>query len=716
MAKTPTNEVPASGTRQERLLFSEINRHYTMANEDLVIRRREFNKRDITFRSYIDKANWPYRSLVVDNRSFTALIEKQARLLANKPAGRMLPRESGDELGARINNELLSFQWDDNERVDNMSMLQKWSLMDLNARKYGASFALSKWHYETFKSNDKKKVFYDGPNFKPLNNRDCLPNPSYSSIKNWFQVRDYNTLQEMENVNDASRSKPIYKNLDLLKRALSQESNEGTGDQRSSNYVNYDKSLKGIPDYLGRDPAFKTLEVVTEYRRDRWITFAPRHGVILRDIPNPYNHGQIPIVMLRYYVVDGDLYGLSELEPVEKLQNAINALICQYLDAINMALYSPLKVRSTGGAVQMHTLEFGPGKKWLMSDPASDVMPHVSSIAGIREFGETYRFLVSAMQETLGESSEGVSNLAPGMGNKTATEIRDSAGSRTVRDKMSQNLLGDAIKKQMMFWYKMNQQFLFANPQERTKILRIVGPEALEYFQKMGLDKMHVPNEVQDAIAQTDTSGVNMNMRDFEKPLFPVKKGKGMVPKMTMEPGSRMGTLLVEPEDLSGDYDYIPDVKSMEIPDTAQALQYRTQFLQTVTSPAVQSELSKSGHKINLKKLLEDMLEDENMKDAGQYFEKIEQQEEQKPEVKLYENIQYRDAPPDIKRQIEAQAGLEPSKMGDLEVIDQAGVQPNQAGAGGLPQGGAGADLNGAAGLPGGFPPVSQGQAPGIVS
>ena len=716
MAKTPTNEVPASGTRQERLLFSEINRHYTMANEDLIIRRREFNKRDITFRSYIDKANWPYRSLVVDNRSFTALIEKQARLLANKPAGRMLPRESGDEIGARINNELLSFQWDDNERVDNMSMLQKWSLMDLNARKYGASFALTKWHYETFKANDKKKVFYDGPNFRPLNNRDCLPNPSYSSIKNWFQVRDYNTLQEMENVNDASRSKPIYKNLDLLKRALSSESNEGTGDQRSSNYINYDKSLKGIPDYLGRDPAFKTLEVVTEYRRDRWITFAPRHGVILRDIPNPYNHGQIPIVMLRYYVVDGDLYGLSELEPVEKLQNAINALICQYLDAINMALYSPLKVRSTGGAVQMHTLEFGPGKKWLMQDPASDVMPHVSSIAGIREFGETYRFLVSAMQETLGESSEGVSNLSPGMGNKTATEIRDSAGARTVRDKMSQNLLGDAIKKQMMFWYKMNQQFLFANPQERTKILRIVGPEALEYFQKMGLNKMHVPEKVQDAIAQTDTSGVNINMRDFEQPMFPVKKGKGMVPKMTVEPGSRMGTLLVEPDDLSGDYDYIADVKSMEIPDTAQALQYRTQFLQTVTSPAVQSELSKSGHKINLKKLLEDMLEDENMKDAGQYFEKIEQQEEQKPDVKLYENIQYKDTPPDIRRQIEAQAGLEPSKMGDLEVMNQSGVKLNQAGAGGLPQGGASADLNGAAGIPGGFPPISQGQAPGVIS
>lgn len=423
MAQASVNDVSPQGTRDERSLFTDLLFHYSMANEDNIIRRREWNKRDIAFRSYIDKANWPYRSLIVDNRSFTALIEKMSRALANKPQGRMLPREEGDALGAKINNELLSFQWDDNERVDQMPMLSKWMLMDLNARKYGASFAICKWHYESGTVNGKKQVLFDGPNFKPLANRDCLPNPSYSSIKNWFMTREYLTLQEMQNVNDVARSKPIYKNLDLLKMSLTKDASYG-GDRRDVNYITYDKSLKGLRDFLGHDPVYKTLEVVTEYRPDRWITFSPKHGIILRDIPNPYNHGQIPIVMLRYYIVDGDLYGLSELEPVEKIQSAINALICQYIDAINMSLYSPIKVRSTGGAVQMHTLEFGPGKKWLMSNPETDVIPYQASVAGIREFTETYRILVGAMQETLGESSAGMSNLVPGAGAKTATEIK----------------------------------------------------------------------------------------------------------------------------------------------------------------------------------------------------------------------------------------------------------------------------------------------------
>lgn len=64
------------------------------------------------FRSHISESGWPYSAMVFDPRVFTAIFEKSARFLANKPRGRMVPREGGDAFGARINNELLSFQWD----------------------------------------------------------------------------------------------------------------------------------------------------------------------------------------------------------------------------------------------------------------------------------------------------------------------------------------------------------------------------------------------------------------------------------------------------------------------------------------------------------------------------------------------------------------------------------------------------------------------------
>jgi len=138
-------EVPARGTKQERELFTKVIRHYEMAKQDLEQRIPDWNTKDELFRSHIDEDNHPYNSVVFDPRIFTAIFEKTSRLFANKPRGRMVPREGGDTLGARINNELLSYQWDENERVDNQPMLAKWAMMDQNTRKYGASFGLCKW-------------------------------------------------------------------------------------------------------------------------------------------------------------------------------------------------------------------------------------------------------------------------------------------------------------------------------------------------------------------------------------------------------------------------------------------------------------------------------------------------------------------------------------------------------------------------------------------
>lgn len=614
------------GDKKQQDLFTEVNYHYTMAKEDLNVRRIDFDKKDILFRSHIDEAAWPYNSTIFDPRVFTALYEKTARTFANKPKGRVVPREGGDVLKAKIVNELLSFQWDENERVDSQPMLAKWALMDLNARKYGASFGIIKWHYECKKTADGKTVFYDGPQFVPLPNRDCLANPSYATVKNWFQHREYLTLNELAMVNDAARTKPVYMNLDILRSSIREESTSVGGDSRESDYNVKNKSIKGLQDYLGRDEYFKTIEVITEYREDRWITFAPRHGVILRDIPNPYSHGQIPVVQLKYYPIDDDLYGLSEIEPIEKLQKAVNALLCQYVDAVNMSLYSPLKVRATGGAVQMHTLEFGPGKLWLMQDPSTDVITHDSSPTGVTEFTSTYRFLVSAMQEGLGEASQGISSLNPGASGTTATEIRDTAASRSARDNFNQIFLEEALKKQMNFWHIMNQQFLFSDAQELTRIINIVGKDAIKYFKNAGLDAMGIDEESEMELISEDYDDVDMNLEDFQKPLFPVNTAEGMVPKMEMSDDGSMAKLYLEKSDLSGMYDYIPDIDSMRLPDKAQEISALKEAIALSLDPTTQQLLAQEQTKLKIQDLLEDYYERLGVHDASKYFEKLEVQ------------------------------------------------------------------------------------------
>jgi len=621
-------ELKPVGTTKERELFTEVIRHYEVAKEDLEKRIIDFDKADVLFRSHIEESGWPYGSTIFDPRIFTAIFEKSARLFAKKPRGRMVPREGGDTIGAQINNELLSFQWDDNERSGAEPMLAKWATMDMNARKYGASFAIAKWKYETRVKRDKKddqkgkkQVFFDGPDFTPIVNRDCLPNPSYSTIKNWFQYRDYTTVQELKEVNDAARSKPVYKNLDILRQKVKED--KGGGDTRESNYLSKNKSISNLTDYLGRDEVFKTFEIITEYRNDRWITFAPKHGVIIRDIPNPYDHGQIPVILLKYYPIDDDLYGLSEIEPVAKLQRATNALWSQYVDAINMSLYAPLKVRTTG--VQMHTLEFGPGKKWLMNDPSSDVMTHDQSPTGVTEFSTTYRLLVSAMQEGLGETSAITSGALPGASDKTATEVKDTATQRLARDNFNQIFLSESMKKQMMFWHKMNQQFLFKDEDEHVKVIRIVGKDAIRYFEKAGLGGKTIDDQLLADFSSEELDGLNLNPEEFATDRFPVEVEGEILPKFAVDELGEMGHLLVEKEDLSGSYDYIPDVQSMSIPDEAQMLGIKRQLVEIVQNPVVQGSLAQEGYRINMKELMEDFFESAGLKDADKYFERSEQ-------------------------------------------------------------------------------------------
>ena len=137
----PVTLEPLRGSEEEKKAYWEVLRHYNMARQDLEMRYPDFDRKDELFRSHIPDVDskgqkWPYSAQVFDPRVFTAIFEKSARLLANKPRGRMEPRESGDVLGARINSEILNFQWDESQKVDDTPMLAKWAMLDMNTRKY----------------------------------------------------------------------------------------------------------------------------------------------------------------------------------------------------------------------------------------------------------------------------------------------------------------------------------------------------------------------------------------------------------------------------------------------------------------------------------------------------------------------------------------------------------------------------------------------------
>ena len=621
--------------KEKEDILKEVSQHYAMWTEDndkRMTRKNGWN--DITD-AYYGKLpdDWPYITKIVDPRIRTSLIEKNARLINNKLRGRLVPREANDILGAKINNALLDFQWE--SANDGGSMLTKISISDMDSRLYQSKFALVKW---LCVYGDDGEITFEGNEMSPLDIRNCGMDPTAMHIEGakWFQVRTWDKVEDLENKSDVS-GKPLYKNIGTLKSRLTEKLSKT---RKKNAYVSRVQQLRGLEDRTGEDIAYPVVELVTEYRKDRWITFAPSHDLILRDIPNPYDHGKIPIAQLRYYPLQDDPLGESEVEPVIPLWKAIQATVCSYMDEVILKMRPPLKI--VEGQARVETIVYGPEAQWLVNTPDA-ITEMQSNGEAVRYFETTYSALISAFNVAMGDMSQGTSAVTPFEGDKTATEIRQSVKQQNVRDMKNQNDLAEFIQDIMLMWLANNKQFLLTNPEKQEFILRIVGTENFNYFKRAGLDGMELTEPVMNMIADMIEMKPGMSPAELDQiteagktPIHPVFKNPNekdpekleYKPKMRVSDQEDSAELSIVPEDMEGEYDYVADVKSMASGASEELREARQKAMDLIlNSQSVIQLLQLEGYKPNVKELLTNVFEDLGLRDAERYFEKLEAQE-----------------------------------------------------------------------------------------
>jgi hypothetical protein len=626
--------------KQDQLLV-ELKDHYEKGFNENDTRRTRKNGWDDVLKAYFGylPSTWPYLSKVVDPVIRTTILEKTARLFNGKLKGTLTPREGGDIIKAKIHNSILDFQWD--SASEGGPMIEKWALMDQQTRLFGSSFALCYWKNDEINGEN----VFEGNEMKVLDNRDIVVDYTATHVKNanWVLVREWQSIEELEQKNELS-PEPIYKNLDLLKDRSSYKKGETLGDTRESAYDSMVKTLRNLDDYVGKDKSFPTFEIITEYRRDRWITWSPRYDVVLRDIPNPYDHKRIPIVQLRYYPVGDDVYGESEVESVLPIWRAIQATLCGFIDQMNLTMRPPIKI-ANNAEVRMDTVVYGPNALWLVGSRQDNVMEHQSSGQHLANFQNAYGALVARFKDAMGEASQGVSQFDPFNKDKTATEVKDTATQRQSRDQYNQLYLEEALKDQMLLWLSNNQQFLFDDPSKHSMVFKIIGRETIEEFKQLGLADMEIPNQaVREMGGMIEEMGGNVSdseinvMRDATQvPRFPVitnpnelnPENYNVQPKLSLDDSGGLAELLITPEDMGGTYDYIADVKSMALTAGQEQVQSRNKALEMMLNPQVQAMLQMEGVKPKIKELLISVLEDAGMQNATKMFEDVPQQPQQ---------------------------------------------------------------------------------------
>jgi len=616
--------------------LAEVRRHYDDAKSELdtriTHRTQGFNEYDKAYRSHINDSQWPFNASVYDPLTFTSIFSKGTRLISNKVKGRLIASQFGNELGARIGTELLSAQYEDHDDFYEEPMISKWLKMDQSARKYGAAFGLVQWRREL---NADGESIFDGPTFEPLDNRKVYLQPGCYSIteSDYVILEREMTLRSMKNANDAAKARdedPVFSNLDTLEKSSKTKKTD-------TNTMSINKDLRGLSENDSSIGDSRRFRVLTEYRRDVWITWVPdigsdaeSPGTILRSIKNPHKHGQIPVIRLVYMPIDDDIYGVSEMESGLSIQKATNALVSGFIDAVSTQLFPILKGATVGPSYD--TIDWTPRAIWKMNNPATDIIPLQTDNSFISSFAEAYRLLNAAFARSMGDTNADSSQLATlGSNDKTATEVRDLAILRGSRDNLNKLFLSEAIKKMYSMWWTMDQQYL-----TDTKVIKLVGREALQYFIDQGLNGYKLDDEgfkmiadfmqenlgvtFQQSFSHLDESGY---LAEHYIPLYPNNES----PKLQLEENGKSGFLTISQKDLIGQYRFNIDLNTVGMPNDLQEANVLNEFVKLV---AQQSEsLAQEGYKPKMKELLETIAEKQKIHNADMFFERVQSQPQQ---------------------------------------------------------------------------------------
>lgn len=604
--------------------IGQLMLHYMRGRQDMDTRRTRKNGWNEILSAYMGKlpANWPFLSVVTDPRLRTSITEKNNRLINARLRGRLVPRNGGSVLKAKINNALLDFQWD--YANDGGSMVEKVALADQYTRLFGASFALVYW-------NNKKNT----NEIKIVDPRDISFDGAATHVRNarWVQVREFTTWDKLE-----ERGYKVSKLREGAKKG------EIGSQWRSTSYESIVKSIRGLQDRVGEvdDTKNPIVEVVTEFTPTTTYIFLPRQGMILEQGANKYHHGKIPVAMLRYHPLLDDIYGETDAEYVLPLQRAINATLCGFIDEMTISMRPPLKIASSG--VRVETIEYGPGAQWVMDDP-SKVQEMQFSPQVVQNFNATYPALVAAFNTAMGDQSLGISNTTGQFGQKTATEVRSLASQQNNRDQSNQLYLSEFLQDVMMMWLSNNEQFLFDDPTKTNHILKIVGQDEVRALQAMGLGDKDIPNNAMSQIQQAITANPNIPQSAIQQivddvsvpvhsvimnPKEPNPENYDIRPKLDVKsPGE--ADLYIEPDDFDGEYDYIPDVSSMASGANMQQQEARENALQLLLNPATIQLLQAQGITPDIKDIMVKKFEDAGYTDAESMFKEVNQQPQGQP-------------------------------------------------------------------------------------
>ena len=366
---------------------------------------------------------------VSDAALSTLAYERQARVSAQLPTGRVYAMSKADDKKAALLNIILNRYILPNADSQ-FDMLIKLRLWGLYASVYGSMPMF--YDYRA----DKR---YRGPECYLVNPRCFAPvNGLHNVQEAGCYISTVMHLTELKEI--AAREKTSYdKDMvnDLIKRLETGELNKPSTDD------NNNKRNTTVGSRYDLSNAKDRVEVVTKYTHDTWTTFVPdAAGVdkdgkiiedfVIREMDNPHKSGRIPVVMRHCFPLMDSIFGLGDFERGMKVQKAKDSIINLFLEGAKNRVFPPLKM--IDNLLTPSTIRYQAGSKWKVKQQDA-VQAMTFGNAPLGEFQATYSALQGMLQNMFGTSTTEISDKegGPAMG-KTPQALKMQSARENARD------------------------------------------------------------------------------------------------------------------------------------------------------------------------------------------------------------------------------------------------------------------------------------------
>jgi hypothetical protein len=555
-------------------------------------------------------------SKITDGYTTTLAKERADRVIAKLPEGATEATGKAD-IGKAAFMDILRQKWVYPNANAQHPFLEKLNMWQFYSSVYGYMPMFYDWNISP--------TGYVGPDCWLWNPRNLIPQQGKTSIEDMDYVTalTWVSKRRLKEMLDTASEDDGW-DMEALKWLVEIAENEKSdADQEKDTFISRDRTPNSVR---------KGICLATRYEAGtdgKWCIFAPDHGCAkIREIKNPHKNGRIPFVIKYSQPLFDTFYGLGDFQRASSLQFARDALDNFYFSGIKMNLVPPIVANANG--VLKHTLDYRPGGVILETLPNS-VRRLETSNAGLATYQAAKSTLTGSLLSQFGSQNASLpaaDALNPSQG-RTPAAIGLYADKEATRD---------------------------------------------------GSELRHMEAAIEQLVDGFNSMIVNIGTEDIPVTLFAedleeiVRSGmtdvtemvEGLIPDAT----GNAATLRIKPESLKGvEYRFNINPNSTTKQNKQQALAGIENLLGVIgkfknlfkDDPRIQ---------INFPRIMKAYEEMSDIKGASDFIQiqdgppPQEQMPPPPPPKMPMETLNYKDAPEDIKRQIEAQAGLQPSQIG----------------------------------------------------